>query len=98
MHVNTVFSFVSSARLCSVPGGFQGCHMAVHEGDVLTQPGWMPMRLIVIEQERSRAGRKRENEVGNPTGRIAAFQEKEGRISAGLINWAAIQFSIPFVT
>jgi len=57
-----------------VATGFQSCHVAVHKGNILAGFGRARVKLVVIEKERSRCGRKRQDEVCNSAGPVPLFQ------------------------
>ena len=72
--------------------------MPVHEDHILTGLGRTPVKIVVIEKERSPFRGKYQDEIRNSAGRVSWFQQKEGAIRSGLINAMPVQFGIPFVT
>ena len=72
--------------------------MPVHKGNILAGFRWTGMKLVVIEKERSRSRRKRQDKVRNPAGKVPWLQQKEGAVCSGFINAMPVQVGIPFVT
>ncbi len=54
--------------------GFQRRHVTVHKGNILARFGWRKVKCLVIEKERSRSRRKRQEEVRNSAGRVPSLQ------------------------
>ena len=81
-----------------VASGFQRCNVPVHKDNILAGFGGTRVKLVVIEKERSRSRRKRQDEVRNSAGRVPFLQQKEGAFCWGFINAMPIQVGIPFVT
>jgi len=57
-----------------VASGFQRRHVAVHKDNILAGSGPTRVKLVVIEKERSRSRRKRQDEVRNSAGKVPLLQ------------------------
>jgi len=58
----------------AVASGFQRCHVPVHKDNILAGFGRARVKLIVIEKERGRSRRKRQDEIGNSAGPVPLSQ------------------------
>ena len=57
-----------------VASGFQRCNVPVHKDNILAGFGRTRVKIVVIEKERSRFRRKRQDEVRNSAGRVPLLQ------------------------